>query len=1501
MLSLLMAFVMLFSILPSNIVNAEAQTVATATTLVAEADNGFKNDADVAGKVVYDTEGKQLGKLRARVEFPAEYVPTLGDTITINYETNIDSLSAEFGYDYDTTNARTMTKEQTSITFSIDEQDLTWFAKNTTGYEAAVRFKQSSCPEGSYLAVSSVTVTRDVTTGNDENGGDEVTGGEGSDDNEVVYPTMSLGWYGTGFNNVSAQYPDDFFATSYTTTTSWEAVVYNVANHDSSVYSQLEVVLTASRDGMVFCVSDQTWGAITPWTTLSAGTHTITIDFTRDASVLNFYFDSGATNYVSDTEITAVVHSVKFINPSDSSSSEGEGSTEGGNQGGNAGGETTGVPTVTGITSVSGVTDVTSEYEGALAAVRFTPAGGAENSFKVGVQNHNLEKYTKAVIEITPYREKMPFAVYNNGGCYDGWWFKELGAAEKQTIEVDLTKGDAEALTNITEFQFYLDNAPLDKTTEVDVVIHSIKLIDPNAPVEPEEPAEKEVAVVLKKESGAFDIDAQGRLYAAAGGKLRGALDFPADFRVEVGGKLTINYDTDLPAFKAEFTYGNGGKPTVFTKDFKAGQNALIIDMDQAWVDYFAGNDDYANNPTRARLKVDSTTGTYIDITSVIYTPPTEGGEEGGSESGVPSWQVNNGPKVTLDTNSDVFACEVNDDKSVDVSFNAPAGWTALRANVENCDYTKYSRVKIDITPAEGLYLYVYGDVDGDISGKYEFDEAKRTTIEFDLKRDTKYFDLWINPQEGMGTAGQKNFTIHSIKVVDPTMPEGEFIDAPLTVESGAFSMEGTDTIKAADGGKLRARITLPADFRVEEGKQLTFYYDTNIDGLDIDFTWDWTDSSLENSTFKADKKSQSYIIDQSWIDYINNNTSGTNPTVRLKLDSAPAGSYFTLKYVVYGDVTEQYNPEQIPQGLVVTYYNDIYSRGVAWNTDNTVEENALYYVKASSEMTAETVDWTSADVKKVETTSKDTTDTTGKTWRTFKAHVENLDAGAKYFYRAGSAATGWSEVGSFTIEKASKDITGLSFIHVTDSQEESSAGFQKWARVLKEAYVKDPNAAFVAHTGDIVNRSENKNNFYMNEWMYAFDEPMSQIMNGVFAPASGNHETLDYVFTDRFDIDWADYKEGDEELKYGGCYVVTYGEPENGLVLISLNNTAESWNYETDFKLYQQVWMVEQLEKYSDYKWKVVQLHEGLMTAGDHTNDGEVDVMRDELPPIFAKYKVDLVLQGHDHVYTRTRSYAYGENVFEPGTEENPNYFNGHTPVWTETQTLEPGETSLDGSVTNTLDRTIYLEPQGTHYITINSCGTKQYPEEPASVIDEVIFEGDNPLNPTDENGNYGSMCQPGLPMFGIVTIEGDILVYDSYTYDHNTRTSDLYDSFAVSKSNKSGYNTENPHEGKEEVQLYGITMESKAYDGYAPKLNLSGFVASNPEVMDVTALKYTITSEWDNGASYSESASGELFYGSNGKGIIPTQKGDYLLTIEIPQSNRYYWGSTTVKFSIK
>ncbi len=1152
------------------------------------------------------------------------------------------------------------------------------------------------------------------------------------------------------------------------------------------------------------------------------------------------------------------------------------------------GAEDSSAPTVTGITSVDGVTDVTAEYPGAVAAVRFTPAGGASNSFCVGVQNHDVSKYTKAQIEITPYRASMPFAIYNNGGCYSGWWFKALGAAEKQTVEVDLTAGDAAALTNVTEFQFFLDNAPLDTTAEVDVVIHSIKLIDPNAPVE--EPSDVvEVPVTLAVESGNFVIDSEGRLFTETAQKLRGALDFPETFRVEAGKVLTINYDTNIASLPAEFTYGNGSADVFFNKTFTSGTNSMVIEIDDAWVAYFAGNTDYAAAPTRARLKLtEAPAGSYFAITSVTYGSPEGSGEDPVAPA-APSWTSIGGPTVTIDMASEGYTCVANEDGSVDVTYT-PGSWGKLLFNVTEFDVSTCSQLKIDITPSwSGMNLGVL-----DAEGNYYLNhwgpnivaEETRHTITANLTASTAGFVFYCDP----GTCstlpeGAQTFTIHSVKVVDPTMPDADLVDAVLSVESGDFSITTPGTMEAPNGGKLRARITFPMDFRVEEGKQLTFYYDTNIDGMTVDPTWDWTDSNVADTTFKAEEKSTAFIMDQTWVDYFNNNATGTNPTVRLKLDTTPAGSNFTLKYVTYGDVVgTQYDPAQVPKGLVVTYYNDIYSRGVAWNTNDTVTDNALYVVKATDGMTAETVDWTAAEVVKVDATYKATVDYAQETWHTFKAHVENLEKEATYFYRAGHEETGWSKVGSFTIAGDAEKINDtLSFIHVTDSQEESQAGFQKWARVLKDAYGRMPEASFVAHTGDFVNRSESKG-IHMEEWVYCFDEPMTQIMNGIVVPSMGNHECYDYAFTDRFDIDWADYKkDSDADLKYGGCYTLTYGDD---IVLINLSNTYEAWNYDTDFKLYQLPWLIEQLEKYKDYKWKIVQLHEGLMSGGDHTNDGEVDTMRDTLPPIFAKYKVDLVLQGHDHVYTRTRSYYYGENIFEEA--ETPVYFDGHSPVWLETKE--------ETRTVNGEERTVYLEPQGTHYVTINTCGSKTYPEEPATTLDPVIFEGDNPINPLDENGNGGCLVQPGLPMYGLVRIEGDLLIYDSYTYDHGTRTSELYDSFAVDKTYTAGYNADDPHEGKDEVTLYGIKIDSKKFDGKPVKLDITGFNCSEPSIMDYTALKYTITGTLADGTPFNpkDDYVGVVY------GKLPTKPGTYQLTVSVPQDNRYFWGEKTFNFTI-
>ncbi len=1350
--------------------------------------------------------------------------------------------------------------------------------------------------------------------------------------------TASVGSTGGTIENITANYADLgwFAAFKYSGTDTYASFNLDTSNWDFNVYNKVTFDFTPSRADMKLRIRFQNYStdeqkyAFAPYSSGhntvqgGSGRQQVTCDLTGKSlegmSGLQFYLDGGVTvsdqtfilnsiTFSGDDGVTPVVFGNTQIiddGTGDGKEPEGGDTPPAGDVNPDEGGEAV-QPTLTKGWIDPCYTDVTDAHNGALVAVSYTTAV-AWNQVFVGVAGHDVTAHDTVLIDITPSRAGMNLCIQDQSGIVYKWATLD----DRKTLEIPLTQ-------NVDTFKFLFDSnsGGYEAGEEITAIVHSIEFVN-SEDLKPEPTGPVDVAAVLGIESGNpnFVIDEQGRAYSADGGKLRGMLEFPEDFRVEVGKVLTINYDTNITFNdKVIFAYGNGSQdfsnPSLVNY-FKAGETSCVIEITQEIADIFAGNTNYAGASTRIRFKSSGLpAGSYLAINSVTYGAP----EEDVKEPVIPSWQVNNGPKVTLNTENSVFACTVNEDKSVDVSFTAPAGWTALRADVENCDYTKYSRVKIDITPAAGLYLYVYGDANGDISGKKEFEDTKRTTIEFDLKADTTYFDIWCNPEAGKGTAGEKNFTIHSIKIVDPTMPEGEVIDAVLSVESDAFVMDGTDTVKAVDGGKLRARITLPQDFRVEEGKQIAFYYETNIDGLDVDFTWDWTDSSLANSTFKADKTSQAYIIDQGWIDYINNNATGTNPTVRLKLTSAPANSYFKLKYVIYGDVPEnQYNPDQVPQGLVVTYYNDIYSRGVAWNTDNTVTENALYVVKATDGMTAETVVWTKegtdgaqvpADgVQEITATYKATTDEVNKVWHTFKAHVENLTPGATYFYRAGNEATGWSEVGSFKVEKASTEIEDFSFIHVTDSQEEDEAGFMQWARVLKEAYATSPDAAFVAHTGDLVNNSaESSSAVHMMEWIYCFDVPMTQIMNGVLAPSCGNHDCFKYAFTDRFDIEWADHKSATEDkndhLYYGGCYTVTYGEPgedNNGLVLITLANTQEAWNYDSDFKLYQMEWLKDQLEQYNDYKWKVVQMHEGIMTAGDHTTDGEVDQMRDGLPPIFAEYEVDLVLQGHDHVYTRTRSYAYGENIFE----EDGSSFDGHTPIWTKTLKLEPGESTKDGKVTNTLDRTLYLEPNGTHYITINSCGTKQYPEEPAENIDEVIFEGDNPLNPTDENGNWGSMCQTGFPMYGIVTIKDDFLIYDSYIYDNDNRKGELYDTFAVSKKYIAGYDTENPNDGKTEVSLYGIKMETKTFDGIAPKLDITGFNASNPEIMDYTTFKYTITGTIDGGGSYSQSGKGELFYGSNGKGIIPTEKGLYTLTVEIPMNHRYYYGSLSTTFAI-
>lgn len=55
------------------------------------------------------------------------------------------------------------------------------------------------------------------------------------------------------------------------------------------------------------------------------------------------------------------------------------------------------------------------------------------------------------------------------------------------------------------------------------------------------------------------------------------------------------------------------------------------------------------------------------------------------------------------------------------------------------------------------------------------------------------------------------------------------------------------------------------------------------------------------------------------------------------------------------------------------------------------------------------------------------------------------------------------------------------------------------------------------------------------------------------------------------------------------------------------------------------------------DIKWKIVVFHHSIYSSASHASDNDILARRDTLAPMFSQNGIDLVLMGHDHVYTRS------------------------------------------------------------------------------------------------------------------------------------------------------------------------------------------------------------------------------------------------------------------------
>ena len=147
-------------------------------------------------------------------------------------------------------------------------------------------------------------------------------------------------------------------------------------------------------------------------------------------------------------------------------------------------------------------------------------------------------------------------------------------------------------------------------------------------------------------------------------------------------------------------------------------------------------------------------------------------------------------------------------------------------------------------------------------------------------------------------------------------------------------------------------------------------------------------------------------------------------------------------------------------------------------------------------------------------------------------------------------------------------------------------------------------------------------------------------LANNIIAPAVGNHEANSHAFWQHFMLEKTN---GHKET--GLYYSYDYGNVH--FVCLDTNKTNEdNTSYIDDEQL---SWLESDLKaaKENGADWIIVNMHRGLYTVGEHADNekfaGE-DGARIRVGSIFEKYGVNLVVQGHDHCPSVTKSLKAGQ-----------------------------------------------------------------------------------------------------------------------------------------------------------------------------------------------------------------------------------------------------------------
>lgn len=249
---------------------------------------------------------------------------------------------------------------------------------------------------------------------------------------------------------------------------------------------------------------------------------------------------------------------------------------------------------------------------------------------------------------------------------------------------------------------------------------------------------------------------------------------------------------------------------------------------------------------------------------------------------------------------------------------------------------------------------------------------------------------------------------------------------------------------------------------------------------------------------------------------------------------------------------------------------------------------------------------------------------------RYHQVRFSGLRPDTAYLYRL-KGADGWSEW--FQFRTAADGFRPFTFLYFGDTQNDI---LSISSRVIREAFYATAAPALAIHAGDLVAQREEKvHDDEWGEWTAAGAHHFATIPQ---LPAAGNHEYIDATFPD-----------GEETRLLGPHWPLSFALPDNGAP------GAEATTYYVDYQgvrfivldgtaaidlgsIEAQTRWLDGLLADNPNRWTVALFHQPIHTCA---RPNDTAALKAAWKPIFEKRNIDLVLQGHDHCYSRLTSEA--------------------------------------------------------------------------------------------------------------------------------------------------------------------------------------------------------------------------------------------------------------------